>query len=178
MENSKVTLNKVHIIGSIGSGKTTLAKKLSDQFNIPFYELDNVVWKRSDTGDIKRTESERNSYLNKIVTSKNWIIEGVHHKWVSQSFHKADVILFLDIRISTRRVRIVKRFLKQKMGIEPANYNPTFKLLKFLYSYNSIFEYESKPEIFSMLKPYMNKVIIIKDKQDVINILDEYISDS
>lgn len=38
--------NKIHIIGSVGSGKTTLARNLSTTINVPFYELDNVVWKR------------------------------------------------------------------------------------------------------------------------------------
>ncbi|WP_440338356.1 shikimate kinase [Lysinibacillus sphaericus] len=35
--------SKIHIIGSVGSGKTTLAKELSAKLNIPYYELDNVV---------------------------------------------------------------------------------------------------------------------------------------
>lgn len=36
--------NKIHIIGSVGSGKTTLARALSYQLNIPYYELDNVLF--------------------------------------------------------------------------------------------------------------------------------------
>ncbi len=31
---------KIRIIGSVGSGKTTLAKKLSDIEDIPFFETD------------------------------------------------------------------------------------------------------------------------------------------
>lgn len=171
MDVHKISINKIHIIGSIGSGKTTLAKKISSQYDIPFYELDNVVWKRAETGDTKRTEKERNSYLDKIIISESWIIEGVHHNWVSQSFHQADIIIFLDTKIAKRRARIVKRFFLQKLGIEKANYKPTFKLFKFLYNYNDIFEYKSKPEIFNMLKPYMDKLIIIEDSYDLIDIL-------
>lgn len=46
---------KIHIIGSVGSGKTTLARTLSSHLNIPFYELDNVVWKRFQSGDVRRS---------------------------------------------------------------------------------------------------------------------------
>lgn len=74
---------RIHIIGSIGSGKTTLAKGLSNQLNILYYELDNVVWKMLDAGDVKRTEYERDEYLSSIITSNNWIIERAPHKWVS-----------------------------------------------------------------------------------------------
>lgn len=160
---------RIHIIGSIGSGKTTLAKILSNQLIIPYYELDNVVWKRLDTGDIRRTERERDEYLSSIITSENWIVEGVHHKWVSPSFQNADVILFIDTNLSTRRFRIIKRFLKQKIGIEKANYKPTLKILKDLYNYNTVFEYKSKPEIFDMLSPYKNKLIIIKSNAEIKN---------
>jgi shikimate kinase len=43
-------LKKIHIIGSVGSGKTTLARTLSSHLNIPFYELDNVFGKGFNLG--------------------------------------------------------------------------------------------------------------------------------
>lgn len=54
--------NKIHIIGSVGSGKTTLARKLSSQLGIPYYELDNVVRKKVEgKGRIKRMPEERDA---------------------------------------------------------------------------------------------------------------------
>lgn len=80
--------NKIHIIGSVGSGKTTLARELSSKLDVSFYELDNVVWKRHNSGDIRRTEEERVEYLNTILNSDAWIVEWVHNEeWVSNSFH-------------------------------------------------------------------------------------------
>jgi adenylate kinase family enzyme len=52
---------KIHIIGSVGSGKTTLARTLSSYLNFPFYELDNVVWIRHQSGDVRRSEKERSA---------------------------------------------------------------------------------------------------------------------
>lgn len=169
MDKQKPIPKRIHIIGPIGSGKTTLAKIISEQLNIPYFELDNVVWKRLETGDMKRTEQERDEYLRKITISENWIIEGVHHKWVYPSFQKADLILFLDTNLSIRRFRIIKRFFMQKIGLEKANYKPTLKILKDLYNYNTIFEAKSKPEIFEMLSPYKSKLLIIKSDAEIIN---------
>ena len=36
--------NRIYIIGPVGSGKTTFAMKLSELYNIKFYELDKVSW--------------------------------------------------------------------------------------------------------------------------------------
>ena len=61
---------KIHIIGSVGSGKTTLARQMSKKLNIPYYELDNVVWKRQKGHkDIRRSEQERECYLDTLIRS-------------------------------------------------------------------------------------------------------------
>lgn len=173
MHKQKLTLKRIHIIGSIGSGKTTLAKKLSNQLNIPHFELDNVVRKRFDTGDVKRTKKERDTYLREVITSEKWITEGMHHKWISPCLENADLIVFLDIDLTTRRFRIIKRYFLQKIGIEKANYKPNLRILKDLYIYNTVFEYKSKPEIVEMLSVYTNKLIVLKSNAEIITFLDE-----
>lgn len=50
---------KIDIIGSVASGKTTLAKHLSEKFKIPYYQKDNIVWERTPAGDRKRSTEER-----------------------------------------------------------------------------------------------------------------------
>jgi len=57
--DSPKTPDKIRIIGSVGSGKSTLARALSDQLGIPYYELDNMVWRRTDHGDVKNSFEER-----------------------------------------------------------------------------------------------------------------------
>lgn len=42
---------KIYIVGSVGSGKTTLARKVAAQLQIPHFETDNFVWNHQPTGD-------------------------------------------------------------------------------------------------------------------------------
>ncbi|MFK9090899.1 AAA family ATPase [Bacillus salipaludis] len=159
--------NKIHIIGSVGSGKTTLARTLSTKLNIPFYELDNVVWKRCELGDIRRTNDERDEYLNTIIQTDAWILEGVHHEWVSQSFQNADWIIFLDTDFSKRKYRITKRFILQKLRLEKVNYKPSLKMFQKMFHWNAYFENHSKPKILKFLGKYNDKVIILKDNVEI-----------
>jgi adenylate kinase family enzyme len=170
LENNIPT--KIHIIGSVGSGKTTLAKMLSTRLNIPFYELDNVVWRRSKNGDIRRSPEERDERLNNIISSDTWIIEGVHHKWVPHSFQNAELIIFLDTDYSKRTYRIIKRFIFQVFDIEKANYKPTFKMFKKMFAWNAYFEKESKPEIITILSQYNDKLLVLKDNIEINNYID------
>ncbi|SFD54215.1 Adenylate kinase [Bacillus sp. OV194] len=159
--------SKIHIIGSVGSGKTTLARTLSSRLNVPYIELDNVVWKRNKPEDIRRSDEERDQYLNEIISSDKWIVEGVHHTWVNPSFQNADVIILLDTDYSKRTIRIIKRFVYQKLKIEKANYRPTLKIFRNMFIWNSNFEKESKPKILKLLNQYDHKLIILKNNQDI-----------
>lgn len=38
-------MNKIIIIGTTGSGKSTVAKKLSEKLNVPHIQLDFLFWK-------------------------------------------------------------------------------------------------------------------------------------
>ncbi|KEZ49801.1 AAA family ATPase [Metabacillus indicus] len=163
---------KIHIIGSVGSGKTTLARDLSTKLNFPFYELDNVIWIRHKSGDIRRTEVEREDYLKTIIDSETWIIEGVHNEeWVSNSFHKAELIIFLDTNYSVRTYRIVKRFLLQQLRLEKSNYKPTFKIFLKMFKWNRHFEEVGKPNFYKKFGKYSNKILVVTNKRDIENYL-------
>lgn len=160
--------NKIHIIGSVGSGKTTLARTLSESYNVPYYEIDNIVWERREGGDRRRTDEEKEQLMDEITSSDKWIIEGVHTlSWVEKSFESADLILFLDPPYSVRVQRIIKRFLRQKLGVEKANYTPTLHMFRKMFRWNAMFEKESKPKILSMFGEKELNFVVIKDNSEI-----------
>ncbi|WP_274309907.1 DNA topology modulation protein FlaR [Solibacillus daqui] len=166
----KQPIHKIHIFGSVGSGKTTMAKNLSKVTGIPCYEIDNAVWIRNPSVDIRRTDQEIERNLQSIVQTNSWIIEGVHTKdWVNQSWQHADIIVFLNTSYFTRTLRIIKRFIKQKLGFEKANYQPTFRLFLNMFKWNKQFEKVDKVRFLQMTEMYEEKLIIINNRQDLNN---------
>ncbi|MEB2298666.1 AAA family ATPase [Lysinibacillus xylanilyticus] len=160
---------KIHIIGSVGSGKTTLAKELSEKLNIPYYELDNVVWIRQNSGDCRRTDQQKVDYLNDIILTKAWIIEGVHNEdWVAQSFLNAELIIFLDTNYYIRIYRIIKRFTLQKLGLEKSNYKPTFSIFIKMFKWNRYFEEISKPNFYHKYGMYSDKLLVVTSKREIL----------
>lgn len=159
--------NKIRIIGSVGSGKSTLARKLSTKWDIPYYELDNIVWRRTNDADVKNSIEERDNILNSILASDQWILEGVHYKWVLQSFADADLIIYLDTPVWIRNYRILKRFTVQKLGLEEGNYKQTFDMLRKMYGWSYNHPKKEKPEILQIVEPYHHKLLILRDNKDI-----------
>lgn len=105
---------KIYILGAVGSGKTTLAKKLSNDLNIRYYELDNVVWKHCYNGDIRRNDKEISEIFSEIIDNESWIIENVGKKCFDDGLEKADTIIYLKLSPLTLYRRIFLDGLSKK----------------------------------------------------------------
>lgn len=162
-----MNIKRIHIIGSVGSGKSTLARRLSEMLGIPYFELDNVVWRRTENGDVRNSPERRNKLLQDITESETWIIEGVHFEWVGCGFERADRIIFLDTPIYKRNYRILKRYVIQRLGIEEGNYKQSLKMLKRMYGWNYGFEKEDRHLILQKLEVYRDKLVFLKDNTDL-----------
>lgn len=151
---------KILIIGAVGTGKTTLSKQLSKKYNIKHYEIDSIVHD-DNAGGRKRTEEEQNRIINQIDEGNDWIIEGTLRKNLYYLIEMSDKIIYLDIPKRTRNVRILTRFIKQKLKIEKSNYKPTLKMLKLMYKWSREHE-NNKQQLEESLNKYTEKLEIIK----------------
>ena len=150
---------KIHIIGGPGSGKTFLAEKLSKELGIKHYDLDDIQWDNSAKSyGTKRDPKERAAILDKILKEDDWIIEGVYYAWCGRCFEDADKIYLLNVPRRTYRYRIIRRFIRRKLGIEKGK-KETLKSLSALLKWADKFQRENLVEIKKILKNYPDKVI-------------------
>lgn len=86
-------IKKIAIVGCAGSGKTTLASKLSKTLNLPLYHLDKYYWlpnwKRRNHDEFKKIH--RDIYLR-----DEWIIDGNQTRTIKERLQHADMVIFLD----------------------------------------------------------------------------------
>ena len=150
---------KIHIIGGSGSGKTTLAEKLSKEYGIPHYDLDELQWDNtSESYGVKRDPAARDALLNGILEKDDWIIEGVYYSWCGQCFADADRICLLSVPGGRYRVRIIRRFIRRKLGLESGK-RETLRSLKDLLAWADKYQKEDMPRIRNLLAPFADKVI-------------------
>ncbi len=151
---------KILIIGTVGTGKTTLAKRLSKQYNIEYYEIDSIVHD-DNNGGIKRTFKQQDEIIKEINKNNKWIIEGVLRENLFYLLDLSDKIILLDVNRRKRNIRILIRYIKQKLKLEQVNYTPSLKMLKSMYKWSEKYD-KNKKELMEMLDKYKDKVTIIK----------------
>ncbi|RFZ78770.1 hypothetical protein DS742_11705 [Lacrimispora amygdalina] len=152
---------KILIFGSVASGKTTLAIKISEELSIIYYEGDCIAWGFPNEKRYKRSDQEQKEIIDKIDENSSWIIEGTYRESQKILYDLADKIIFLDTPLYIRIYRIIFRFIKQKIGYEKSNYKPTYDMLKHMFKWTNDFERNRNFHKNRLIK-YEKKLIWIK----------------
>ncbi len=163
-------LNRVYIIGITGTGKTSLAKKLSSILKIKAYDLDDIFWKRKY--DLKRDEKQRSKILNKIVKNKSWIIEGVYTLWVNNAIKKSDLVIWLNFPFYILAYNILKRFIL-RTGKHKESIIDLFLLLKYAYRYKKKDQKAGFYEYKELIENNKVDYIYLKNKKEISKFLNE-----
>ena len=164
---------KIHIIGCSGSGKTYLAKALSEKYNTPHFDLDDIQWDNNAGGyGVKMPLEKRTELLNDILKNESWIIEGVYYAWVGKCFEDADKIYVLDIPKRVYKYRIITRTIKRKLGLEKG-IRETLKSVYNLLKWTDTFQNKNMVEIKKILSADPEKTVWLHNSKEVQKVINE-----
>ncbi len=110
-------MRRVAIIASAsGNGKTTLGRRLAEQLDVPFVELDSLVhgpnWRETSDEDLRRQ-------LEPILRSDGWVIDGTYlRKLGTAVLDGADTVVWLDLPTHVWLLRLLRRTGRRLTGRE------------------------------------------------------------
>ena len=101
---------RVMVMGSSGSGKSTMAVRLGERTELPVVHLDSISWL---PGWVEAPKEEFAEKVREIVQGDAWIIDGNYRKWaLDERLERADTVIFLDFSRTTCVLRALKRWIK------------------------------------------------------------------
>jgi len=154
-------LKKTYIIGIVASGKSTLARKLSELHGIKHYEVDTIAHKVVNGERIRQNLEAQIAEFQEINQNDSWIIEGTYRPSCEYVLENADRIVFVDPPLYIRKYRIIKRFIKQKLKIEKCHYKSDVEMLKAMFKWTKEFE-KNRDDFEAMLNGYKEKLVVVK----------------
>lgn len=160
---------KIHIIGGPGSGKTWLAEYLSAEFSVSAYDLDELFWDlTANRYGIRNMSEKRDAELRAIISRESWIVEGVYYAWLMQSFHDADLIVVLKTSALLRDVRIIRRFIKRKVGVARTK-KESLRDLWQLIIWNHGYDKNNLKPALDFIAGFKEKIVIYESYEKIVD---------
>jgi adenylate kinase family enzyme/GNAT superfamily N-acetyltransferase len=163
--------NRILICGISGAGKTTLAKKLAEEYGHKPLYLDQYFWMENWT---QRPLNEFFSLLDQEIEKDTWILEGALLKIVRRYVGRADLVIWLRPSRSVAIFRVLKRVFLNYGNVReefaPGCYEKIdFEFLKWIWNYPK----NKHHELAKIFKDNNVKYIEIKSVRDLSRILEE-----
>lgn len=110
--NRMTTLNRVVVLGSSGSGKTTVARRLASSINAPHLEMDSVFHRYGWADD---APDDFLPILEEFTRADRWVVDGNYtsHGVREVVWPKADTFVWLDTPRITAMRRVIGRTLRR-----------------------------------------------------------------
>lgn len=163
-------MQKIAIIGSCGAGKSTLARSLGIELNLPIIHLDTYYWKSGwQATDLKQWIEIQ----QELVRGDRWIVDGNYGGTMDIRLAAADTIIWLDFNRYICLARILKRNIQYFGKTRPdlaANCPERLNWEFLVYVWN--FPQLQRPKILSKIKTYQDskQVITLHTPQQVFDL--------
>ena len=109
-------MRRILVTGNAGAGKSTLARRIAAELDLPCHGLDAVVWQ---PGWRKTPADERDRRIAELVRQEAWVIDGVS----SAVQEAADTVIFLDVPRRVSFLRTARRnwpyLFRSRPGLPP-----------------------------------------------------------
>lgn len=177
-------VERIHFIGGPGSGKTTLASRISTQLCLPYFGLDilalEVLPQATDPADVV---AECLIKTHEIAQSRRWVTEGAYVGWTSSLLQRAELIVWMDVPWRVAGYRILARHIKASLR-RNNRFPGLYKLYRF-WRWSGRYYSSANPvglnpwgtpnnrtDLIAALEGYREKVVPCHNRKDLQTVLD------
>jgi len=160
-------MNRVMVLGSAGSGKSTLSQNLGMIFNLPIIHLDMYFWK---SNWVMTPDEEWDQIVNDFALQEQWIIDGNYSRTIDLRIERADLIIYLDMPRWLCLLRVLKRRIMYHNRTRPdmnegCPEKIDFEFLKWIWNYRK----RSRMKTIKKLEQVrgIKEVVILKNQKQV-----------
>lgn len=151
-------MQRVAVVGSGGSGKSTFASELSRITGLALFHLDEYYWR---PGWVETPTNEWRVIQGELVAHDRWIIEGNYSNTYDVRFDRIDTVIVLSPPRRVCLYRVIKRVVVNWHRDVQARGCPERFDISFLH-WVWRFPYDARPRLDAALARYAGRFTVIE----------------
>ncbi len=103
---------RFNVVGSSGSGKSTVGRLIADALGLKYVEIDSIFWRENWT---EAPENEFLVDLRNALSGDSWIVDGNYSRTVPVKWKNVEVVVWLDLPYALILYQVISRTLKRSL---------------------------------------------------------------
>lgn len=116
-------MNRINVVGTSASGKSTFARKLAKKLSLEYIELDDLLWMDDwqETPDSEFFQKIENAIAQaeQNPDKQGYVIDGNYSRTTQMTWKKIDTVIWLDLPFAVNLFQSVKRALSRAISKQP-----------------------------------------------------------
>ena len=155
-------MKRIAIIGISGTGKTTVAKKLSSILKFPIIHYDKFVWEKNRREVHEKIVEKK---IHEAIKKDTRIMEWYIHPAAKIRLEKADIVIYLDYSWRSAIIGWLQRRWKHRWKTRQEMAEGCIERLDRKYL-KVMLTREERPEIEEAIKGFEKKIIRLKNRKE------------
>jgi adenylate kinase family enzyme len=105
-----VTWERINVVGTSGSGKTTFARQLAGLLDLPYYEMDRLFWK---AGWQESSDDEFFRKVREVTSQPRWVLDGNYTRTLAIKWQHVQQVIWLDPSLVRTVFRVTARTMRR-----------------------------------------------------------------
>jgi adenylate kinase family enzyme len=138
-------IKRVHVMGVSGSGKTTVARRISENMHIQHVEIDAINWQANWQPLPTEVLCAK---IAEVVKGDAWVIDGNYREARELVWERVQLVVFLDFPVATMLYRLIRRTFQRIIGKQVLWSGNRENLRTALFSRDSLILYSLRTRKF------------------------------
>jgi len=97
---------RINVVGTSGSGKSTFGRALAAALDLPFHEMDRLFWKPNWE---ESTDDEFFGKIREVTAQPRWVLDGNYTRSIAEKWRRVQLVVWLDLSFSRTLYRVTRR---------------------------------------------------------------------